>query len=239
MTALLEVHQAVAGYGPYRALHGIDLEIEAGAVVALVGTNGAGKSTLARVLSGLVPLSSGSVHFAGRDISTTPAWRRVGLGLVQVPEGRAVFASLSVEENLLLALSKRRQRKNKALDGIYERFGILAEKHRERASSLSGGQQRLLALAPLIELRPKLLICDELSLGLAPQAVDEVYAQLASLAREGTALLLVEQRLERVRSFAERALALERGRVIADGDPAQVASSLASSLSSLGDSSQA
>ncbi|MGH8979485.1 MAG: ABC transporter ATP-binding protein [Acidimicrobiales bacterium] len=217
--SVLEVAELCASYGPYRALFGVSFTVRAGGAVALLGPNGAGKSTVARVVSGLVRPSDGRVRVDGHDMTGAPPWRIARAGLAHVPEGRAVFATLSVEENLLLALRRRGERVDMAevLAGVYERFGVLAERRRHRAGTLSGGQQRLLSLAKVLAVPPKLLVADELSLGLAPSVVDDVYENLAELRRAGAALLVVEQQVDRALALAPDAVVLERGTVAYDG----------------------
>ncbi len=215
----LELDNVSAAYGPYRALFGVSFSIPAGGVVALLGSNGAGKSTVARVVSGLVPATSGRVRLDGADITGRPTWRISREGVVHVPEGRGIFSTLDVEENLVLSLRRRvgRAALGDALERAYEAFPILAERRRQRAGTLSGGQQRILSLAKVLVVRPKLLIADELSLGLAPIVITSVYEALAAIQRAGTALLLVEQHLDRVLELADRAVILEKGTVRFDG----------------------
>lgn len=216
---MLEVEDLQAGYGPYRALFGVSLTVNAGEVVALLGPNGAGKSTVARVVSGLVRPSGGRVRVEGRDVTGAAPWRIARSGVAHVPEGRAIFATLSVEENLVLALGRRGARADIAavLGSVYERFGALAALRRRRAGTLSGGQQRLLSLAKVVVVPPKLLVADELSLGLAPSVVDDVYESLVALSAAGTALLVVEQQVERALRLASRAVVLDHGTVAYDG----------------------
>ncbi len=218
---ILELDEVSAAYGPYRALFGVSFSVARGAVVALLGPNGAGKSTVARVASGLVPASSGSVRVDGRDVAAEPAWRIARFGLAHVPEGRGVFDSLSVEENLVLSFQRRggRGQISASLAQAYERFPLLKERRQDRAGTLSGGQQRLLSLAKVLVVPPKVLIVDELSLGLAPGVVDDVYAGLADVRRKGTALVVVEQQVDRALALASSAVVLERGTVAYYGPP--------------------
>ena len=218
---ILELDEVSAAYGPYRALFGVSFSVARGAVVALLGPNGAGKSTVARVASGLVPASSGSVRVDGRDVAGEPAWRIARLGLAHVPEGRGVFDSLSVEENLVLSFRRLggRGQVSASLEQAYERFPLLKERRQDRAGTLSGGQQRLLSLAKVLVAPPKVLLADELSLGLAPGVVDDVYAGLADVRRKGTALVVVEQQVDRALALASSAVVLERGAVVYFGPP--------------------
>lgn len=217
--AALEVVDVSAAYGPYRALFGVSFRVPDGVAVALIGPNGSGKSTVARTVSGLVAATGGRVLVNGRDVAGWPAWRIARAGLTHVPEGRAVFSGLSVEENLVLAFRRRAGRRAVPglLDRAYGRFGILGERRHQRAGTLSGGQQRLLSLAAVLVAPPALVVADELSFGLAPRVVDDVYAALAELHASGTALLLVEQQVDRVLSITERAVVLEHGTVAYDG----------------------
>lgn len=222
--AVLELDDVRAAYGPYRALFGVTFSVPAGGVLALIGPNGAGKSTVARAVSGLIPVTGGRIRLDGRDVTGWPAWRIARAGMAHVPEGRAVFAGLSVEENMVLWFRRRAGRKavRPLLERAYERFPVLGERRGQRAGSLSGGQQRLLSLAKVLVAPPRILVADELSLGLAPKVVDEVYAGLADLQRGGTALVLVEQQVARVLSLATSAVVLEHG-VVAFAGPAAAA----------------
>ena len=217
--AVLELEGVSASYGPYRALRGVTFSVPDGATVALLGPNGAGKSTVARVVSGLVHPDAGTVRLGGRVVSGWPAWRIARAGLLHVPEGRAVFASLSVEENLVHAFRGRAGRRavRAALARAYTRYPVLAERRREPAGTLSGGQQRLLSLAKVLVVPPRVLVADELSLGLAPAVVDDVYAALEDLQRAGTALVVVDQQVQRALSLAHRAVVLDHGGVAHDG----------------------
>jgi len=226
---LLSVRQVAASYGPYRALFGVTFTVPEGAAVALVGSNGAGKSTVVRVISGLVRASAGTVWLEGSDITRWPAWRIARAGVAHAPEGRAVFSSLTVEENLLLAARALggATREKEALDRSFELFGRLAGHRHQLAGTLSGGEQRMLSIAKAMVVPPRLLMVDELSLGLAPTAVDELFDLLRSIHRGGTALLMVEQHVDQVLAIAERAVVLVRGRVAAEGEAADVEPAIA------------
>ncbi len=226
--ALLEADGLCASYGSYRALFGVSLEVPEGSAVALLGSNGAGKSTFARVLTGLVPASSGSVRLDGHDVTGMPAWRIARMGVAHVPEGRGIFSSLSVEENLSLSFRRRMGRGGigEALDKAYAGFPILAERRRQQAGTLSGGQQRMLSLAKVLAVPPRLLVADELSLGLAPVVVDAVYDGLAEIRRAGTALLVVEQHIDRALALAEHAVLLAKGEVAWQGPPSGAAEAM-------------
>lgn len=219
---LLEVEHVDAGYGPYRALFDVSLSVPEASVVALVGANGAGKSTLARVVSGLVRASAGRVRFAGADITGWPAWRIARHGLAHAPEGRSVFATLTVEENLVLPLRAGRSRReaDAALGRALRSFPRLEERRDQLAGTLSGGEQRMLALARVLAVPQRLLVVDELSMGLAPAVVDEVLDSLAAVREAGTALLVVEQQAGRILDVADRVVVLAQGRVVREGDAA-------------------
>ena len=231
--AILEVAHVSASYGPYRALFDVSFSIPAGGVVALIGSNGAGKSTVARTITGLVTATDGSVRFAGTDVTKMSAWRIARLGMAHVVEGRGIFSSLTVEENLVLVFRQRagRIRVGENLARAYEAFPILGQRRKQAAGTLSGGQQRLLSLAKVLVVPPKLLVADELSLGLAPVVVDTVYEGLEAINRNGTAMLVVEQQIDRVLKLASKALVLDRGRVAYDGSPAGAASAVEQLLS--------
>jgi branched-chain amino acid transport system ATP-binding protein len=221
-TDVLVIDGVCAGYGPYRALFNVSFTVPAGAIVALVGSNGSGKSTVARTVTGLVTATSGTICLAGQDITTMAAYRIARLGMAHVVEGRGVFSSLTVEENLTLAFRQRAGRKLLAtnLERAYSAFSILGERRKQMAGTLSGGQQRLLSLAKVLVVPPQVLIADELSLGLAPVVIDAVYDGLTEINRNGTAIVVVEQQVGRVLNLASRAVVLDRGSVAFEGDPA-------------------
>ncbi|HYA68885.1 MAG TPA: ATP-binding cassette domain-containing protein, partial [Acidimicrobiales bacterium] len=213
---LLEFRDVEASYGPYHALFGVSFVVPEGSAVALVGSNGAGKSTVARVASGLVRSTAGTVIFDGHDITGWPAWHIARQGLEQAPEGRSVFASLSVEDNLRIAFrgAVGQHGENEALERAYSSFGRLAERRTQLAGTLSGGEQRMLSLAKALAVPRRLLIVDELSLGLAPSLLDDVYAALEAIRASGTSLLVVEQHAQRVLEMADGVVVLVRGRVV-------------------------
>ena len=221
---LLELRGVSAAYGPYEALFDVSLRVRTGRALALVGANGAGKSTVARVVSGLVPTTSGSIRFDGRDITGRPAYEIARSGLSQLTEGRSVFASLSVEENLTVAFRRAFGRKGvpDALARAYEGFPTLGHRRNQSAGTLSGGEQRMLALARVLVLGQKLLVVDELSFGLAPVVVDEVYGALERVLAAGTSLLLIEQHVDRALVLADDVVVLTKGRVVYDGTAAGV-----------------
>jgi len=221
---LLELRDVCAAYGPYEALFDVSLQVRPGRALALVGANGAGKSTVARVVSGLVPTTRGAVRFDGRDITGRPAYEIARLGLSQLTEGRSVFASLSVEENLTLSFRRAlgRRRVAGALDQAYAAFPRMGERRTQSAGTLSGGEQRMLALARVLVLRQKFLVVDELSFGLAPVMVHEVYAALERVLASGTSLLLIEQHVDRALELADDVVVLSKGRVVYHGTVAGV-----------------
>jgi len=227
-TRLLDVEGICASYGSYRALFGVSFEVSYGAIVALLGSNGAGKSTVARVVSGLVPATSGCVRFCGSEVTGMHAYRIARLGMSHVPEGRGIFSSLSVEENLSLSLRQRVGRRGltDALDLAYGSFPILAERRKQIAGTLSGGQQRILALSRVLATPPKLLIVDELSLGLAPAIVDSVYEALVAIRATGCAVLVVEQQVDRALAIADHAVLLARGLVAWSGPPGEATAAM-------------
>jgi branched-chain amino acid transport system ATP-binding protein len=208
-----------ASYGPYRALFDVSFTIAAGTAVALVGANGAGKSTVARVVSGLVATTDGSIRFEGVDITKRSAFEIARMGLNHVTEGRSVFSSLSVEENLVLPFRQALGRKGvpDALERAYAAFPKLGERRHQSAGTLSGGEQRMLALAKVLVVGQKLLVVDELSFGLAPVVVDEVYAALARVLSTGTSLLIIEQHVDRALELANSVIVLSKGSVVYDG----------------------
>jgi branched-chain amino acid transport system ATP-binding protein len=212
---LLELCDVEAGYGPFRALFGVSLEIPEGKVLALLGSNGAGKTTIARVASGIIRPEKGEVRFEGVSIGKLRTYRIARLGIVHAPEGRSVFSSLSVEENLSLTFRREfgRSGVSDALHRAYELFPRLGERRKQVAGTLSGGEQRMLSLARVMVHPPKLLIADELSLGLAPIVVDEVYRNLAALRDAGTTLLIVEQYVGHALQIADEVAVLNKGTV--------------------------
>jgi branched-chain amino acid transport system ATP-binding protein len=216
---LLELRDIDAGYGPFRALFGISLSLAPGGVLALLGSNGAGKTTIARVCSGLICPTRGQVLFEGRDVTGWRPFKYAQLGVVHAPEGRSVFASLTVEENLELTFRRTRGRHGvrDALDEAYRLFPRLGERRTQQAGTLSGGEQRMLSLSRVLVEKPRLLIADELSLGLAPLVVDEVYRTLETIRSSGTTLLLVEQHVHHALAIADDAIVLAKGEVAYSG----------------------
>ena len=217
-TPLLSVKDLHSRYGRIEALHGIDLEVSSGEIVAVVGANGAGKTTLLRCLSGVQPVSAGSIVFRGDDVTRAPAHRRVAQGLAQSPEGRQIFTNLTVEDNLRLgAYVHDDERVAKDRDDVFTMFPILEQKRRQLAGGLSGGQQQMLAIGRALMSRPSCLLLDEPSMGLAPILVSQVLEAVTSLKAIGVTLLLVEQNAFAALSIADRAYVLETGRITMSG----------------------
>jgi len=215
---MLEVRGLSAAYGPVRALDGIDLTVAAGELVALVGANGAGKTTLLRVLSGLLPAAAGTIVFDGEAITKTPSDLRVRLGITQVPEGRQVFTALSVLDNLRLGgYARPRKDTREDMDRVLSIFPVLRERADSPAGDLSGGQQQMLAIGRALMARPRLLLLDEPSMGLAPQVVDEIFDVILRLRREGATVLLVEQNAQMALSVADRGYVIESGHLVLEG----------------------
>ena len=216
---LLELRNVYAAYGPFRAVFDVSMSIAPGSVVALLGSNGAGKTTIARIASGLLKPTRGQVLVDGVDVTGIRTFRLTRLGVTHAPEGRSVFGSLSVEENLTLVFRQEAGRKGvqASLDRAFELVPRLGERRNQNAGSLSGGEQRMLSLARVLVHPPRLLIADELSLGLAPIVVDEVYRTLAAIRDSGTALLIVEQHVHHALSLADQVIVLTKGEVSFDG----------------------
>jgi branched-chain amino acid transport system ATP-binding protein len=216
MTALLAAHGLKAFYGDAQALFGIDFSLSQGELVAVIGSNGAGKSTLLKCLTGLVRAPRDAVHFKGEAIGGLPPGEIVKRGLAMVPEGRRLFASLSVEENLLIGgLAGRKGPWN--LDRLYALFPILAQKRHDPGTALSGGQQQMVALGRALMSNPEVLLCDELSLGLAPIVIREIYAAMPDITREGMTVVIVEQDVTMAQRVSQRIYCLQEGRVSLQG----------------------
>jgi branched-chain amino acid transport system ATP-binding protein len=221
---VLEVKSLRAGYGAIEVLRGVDLAVAAGEIVALLGSNGAGKSTLNNNVSGLYRPLAGTIRFDGKDIAGTPSMRIVEAGLIQVPEGRRVFPNLSVHENLELGSYRRgRAARAKNLERVLSIFPRLKERLTQSAGTLSGGEQQMLAIGRGLMGEPRLLILDEPSLGLSPLLVEEMFALIGRLNRDGLAILLVEQNVVQSLAIAHRAYVLENGRIGLSGKAADLA----------------
>jgi branched-chain amino acid transport system ATP-binding protein len=209
---VLEVRELTAFYGDFQALFGVSLSVARGEVVAIIGANGAGKSTLLKSIAGLMPARRDAVTFDGEPIGDLPAHRVVARGIALVPEGRRLFPSLTVEENLLIGGQVRRPGPW-TLARIYELFPRLAERRDFPSTALSGGEQQMVALGRALMSNPKLLLCDEISLGLAPIVIRDIYARLPSITGEGTSLVIVEQDIAQALAAASQVYCLQEGRV--------------------------
>lgn len=216
---MLEVRDLDVAYGQVLALRGVELAVGEGETVAVIGANGAGKSTLLRTVSGLLRPRRGSILFDGTPLHHLPAYGIAALGIAHVPEGRRVLPDMTVEENLELGayLPKPKARRRETLRRVYEIFPRLAERRRQRAGTLSGGEQQMLAIARGLMLQPRLLMLDEPSLGLAPIVAEVTFEKIAEIRREGIGILLVEQNVQRALSLANRGYVLEGGQVVLQG----------------------
>jgi branched-chain amino acid transport system ATP-binding protein len=216
---LLAIESLDARYGLLHAVRGVSLSLGEGDKLALVGANGAGKTTLLRAIAGAHPASAGAIRFAGADVTALPAHRRVALGIALVPEGRRLFPDMTVLENLLVA-GRRARPGPWTVDAVLDAFPLLRPLRDRRAAALSGGEQQATAIARALMTNPRLLLLDEVSLGLAPVAVDAVYASLTRLIATGTTVILVEQDLGRAMRIADRVVCLLEGRIVLDGPAA-------------------
>ncbi len=220
---MLEAQSLSSFHGHVKAVAEVSIRVGQGELVALVGANGAGKTTLLRTLSGVHHAASGSVHFCGEDITRSTPAKRVRLGMAQVPEGRQVFGPLSVEDNLVLGGYLRPEKECLAdIEMVYGMFPILKQKRAEAAGTLSGGQQQMLALGRALLAKPKLLLLDEPSMGLAPNLVEEIFAHIAALKSQMT-ILLVDQNARGALKIADRAYVLETGRIVLEGSGCELA----------------
>jgi branched-chain amino acid transport system ATP-binding protein len=221
MSPLLETRGLTAFYGDFQALFGIDVSVGSGETVAVIGANGSGKSTFLKAVAGLVRSPSEAIVFDGVAIGGKPAHHNVARGIVLVPEGRRLFPSLSVEENILLGGWKRRGSRW-TLARVYELFPVLGERRAQPATSLSGGQQQMCAIGRALLADPRLLLCDEISLGLAPIVVRDIYATMPGIRGEGTAIVIVEQDIVQALAVADRVYCFQEGRMTLSGTPAEL-----------------
>jgi len=222
--ALLEVKDLEVKYGMIRAIKGISFEVNEGEIIALIGANGAGKTTTLQAISGLVPSAAGTISFAGKDITKTPAHSLVSMGMAHVPEGRRVFAQLSVLKNLQLGAYTRKDKDKVEADlrMVFERFPRLKERRNQVAGTLSGGEQQMLAMGRALMSNPKIMLMDEPSMGLSPILVSEIFDIIKYINESGTTILLVEQNARKALALANRAYVLETGNITLSGDAHQL-----------------
>lgn len=225
--AMLEVKDLQVYYGVICALKGISFEVNEGEIVSLIGANGAGKTTMMQSVVGIIPKKGGSVIFDGKDITKMPCHKIVQQGMTQVPEGRRIFQELSVYENLMMGAYTVRnsQQFKEDLESVFARFPRLAERRNQIAGTLSGGEQQMLAMSRALMIRPKLLMLDEPSMGLAPILVDQIFEIIKELNKQGTTILLVEQNANKALEISDRAYVLETGSITLSGTGAELASS--------------
>lgn len=218
--AMLRVEDLHVYYGVIQALKGISFEVNQGEVVALIGSNGAGKTTTLHALTGLIPKQRGFVEFEGRQITKVPAHKIVEMGIAHVPEGRRVFSELTVYENLILGAYTRNDKTeiSETLKKVYHRFPRLEERKNQRAGTLSGGEQQMLAMGRALMSKPKMIVMDEPSMGLSPIFVNEIFEIIEEVSADGTTVLLVEQNANKALSIADRAYVLETGKIVLSGD---------------------
>lgn len=214
---LLEVKDLAVAYGKISALHGVSLDVDEGEVVTLVGANGAGKTTLLKTLSGLRKVSGGSITFDGQQIVGLRGHKRVGLGICQAPEGRGIFPGMTVAENLAMGAYSRGKPDDDDLDRVFTLFPRLAERRKQYGGTLSGGEQQMLAIGRALMARPRLLLLDEPSMGLAPQVIQLIFRIIREINEQGTTILLVEQNAVQALTVADRAYVLETGRIVKTG----------------------
>ena len=217
---MLEVKDLQVFYGMIQAIKGISFEVNEGETVALIGANGAGKTTTLHTITGLLSPKTGSVVFEGKEITKVPAHKIVSLGMAHVPEGRRVFAQLSVYQNLKMGAYTRKDKAeiDEMLETVYKRFPRLKERQNQMAGTLSGGEQQMLAMGRALMSKPKIVLLDEPSMGLSPILVNEIFDIIQSLNKAGTTVLLVEQNAKKALSIADRAYVLETGRIVQSGD---------------------
>ena len=218
--AMLEVKDLHVYYGMIHAIKGVSFEVNEGEIIALIGSNGAGKTTILHTISGLLSPKSGSISFEGKELTKIPAHRIVSLGMAQVPEGRRVFPSMTVLQNLRMGAYTRtdKEEKEQTLEKVFRRFPRLEERRNQPAGTLSGGEQQMLAMGRALMSNPKIILMDEPSMGLSPILVNEIFDIIESVNKAGTTVLLVEQNARKALNIANRAYVLETGRVVGGGD---------------------
>ena len=217
--AMLEIRDLEVYYGMIQAIKGVSFEVNQGEVIALIGANGAGKTTILHTITGLLSPKKGSVIFEGKDITRIPAHKIVSLGMAHVPEGRRVFADLSVYENLKMGAFTRKNKNEfeEILRNVYDRFQRLEERKNQMAGTLSGGEQQMLAMGRALMSKPSIILMDEPSMGLSPILVNEIFDIIQEVSKSGTTVLLVEQNAKKALSIADRAYVLETGKIVLDG----------------------
>ena len=218
--SLLEANNLKVNYGVIKAVKGISFNVEKGEIIALIGANGAGKTTTLQTLSGMIKPAEGTINFKGEDITKVPGHKLVSMGMAHVPEGRRVFSDLTVYRNLLLGAYSRKDRDgiDETLKRIYKRFPRLEERSGQKAGTLSGGEQQMLAMGRALMSEPEIILLDEPSMGLSPIFVDEIFSIINDINEQGTTVLLVEQNAKKALSIADRAYVLETGNIVLDGD---------------------
>lgn len=215
---LLDLRQLTVTYGGIQAVKGVTLCVQPGELVSLIGANGAGKTTTLKAICGLLTPQSGEIHYQGRSLQGQGAWSLVGQGLVMVPEGRGIFTRMTIDENLRMGAYLRHDDQIEAdMESVYQRFSRLKERHRQLAGTLSGGEQQMLAMGRALLARPKLLLLDEPSMGLAPLMVDKIFEVIAEIAQQGVSILLVEQNAHRALQVAQRAYVMDSGALVLQG----------------------
>lgn len=219
---LLSTHGLTAHYGDFQALFGVDIEVRAGETIAIIGANGAGKSTLMRAITGILTQKPEAIRLKGEAIGALDAPDVLSRGISMVPEGRKLFPSLSVEENLLIGAHKRKGNGYWTLEAIYEMMPILRERRHHGGTALSGGQQQMVAIGRALMSNPEVLLCDEISLGLAPVVIKEIYASFPRIKESGAAIVVVEQDIGQAMKIADRVYCMMEGRVTLQGTPAEL-----------------
>lgn len=218
--SMLEIKDLEVYYGMIQAIKGVSFDVNEGEVIALIGANGAGKTTILHTITGLINAQKGSVWFEGKDITKVPAHKIVSMGMAHVPEGRRVFANLTVLQNLKMGAYTRKDKTEieQTLDSIYKRFPRLMERQNQLAGTLSGGEQQMLAMGRALMSKPKIILMDEPSMGLSPILVEEIFHIIREISASGTTVLLVEQNAKKALAIADRAYVLETGNIVLSGD---------------------
>ena len=223
--AMLSIENLEVYYGAIHAIKGISFDVEEGEIIALIGANGAGKTTILHTITGLVPAKHGSIKFGGKELTKTPAHKIVSMGMAHVPEGRRVFAQLTVYDNLMLGAYTRKDKAEiaESLETVFKRFPRLQERRNQSAGTLSGGEQQMLAMGRALMSKPSIILMDEPSMGLSPLYVSEIFDIIQEINKSGTTVLLVEQNAKKALSIANRAYVLETGKIVLSGDAKELA----------------